>query len=105
MSKRWQRKFYDPISLPTADLVTLMDAGDYITNLTTKESALPMASGDRGPDSVRPRRPAQVQREPTKANDLRTEAGCTMRPCTKQRVKHESNLCAVVKLADCKHTE
>jgi hypothetical protein len=36
----WQRKFDDPIPLPDGrKLVTLKDAGDYITNLPKKESA------------------------------------------------------------------
>jgi hypothetical protein len=38
----WQRKFDDPIPLPDGRmLVTLKDAGDYITSLQKKESALP----------------------------------------------------------------
>jgi hypothetical protein len=38
----WQRKFDDPIPLPDGRmLVTLKDAGDYITSLPKKESALP----------------------------------------------------------------
>ena len=38
----WQRKFDDPIPLPDGrTLVTLKDAGNYITSLPKKESALP----------------------------------------------------------------
>ena len=38
----WQRKFEDPIPLPTGrKLVTLRDAADYITGLPKKESDLP----------------------------------------------------------------
>jgi hypothetical protein len=38
----WQCKFDDPIPLPDGRmLVTLKDAGDYITSLPKKESAMP----------------------------------------------------------------
>ena len=38
----WQRKFEDPIPLPSGkELVTLRDAADYITSLPKKESDLP----------------------------------------------------------------
>jgi hypothetical protein len=38
----WSRKFDDPIPMPDGrTLVTLMDAGDYITSLPKKESGLP----------------------------------------------------------------
>jgi hypothetical protein len=38
----WQREFEDPIPLPDGRmLVTLGDAGNYITSLPKKESALP----------------------------------------------------------------
>ena len=38
----WQRKFEDPIPLPSGKaLVTLRDAADYITSLPKKESDLP----------------------------------------------------------------
>ena len=40
--KGWQRVFDDPIPLPDGrTLVTLRDAGDYVTALPKKESALP----------------------------------------------------------------
>ncbi|QDW38991.1 hypothetical protein FFI89_018675 [Bradyrhizobium sp. KBS0727] len=44
MAEGWQRKFRDgPIDLPDGrSLVTLKDAGDYITKLPKKESALPV---------------------------------------------------------------
>jgi hypothetical protein len=42
----WQRKFEDPIPLPTGrQLVTLKDAADYIMKLPKKES--PCRNGKR----------------------------------------------------------
>jgi hypothetical protein len=49
----WQREFEDPIPLPDGRmLVTLGDAGNYITSLPKKESALPgMASRNPSADA------------------------------------------------------
>ena len=56
----WSRAFDDPITLPGGDqLITLLDAGNYITGLSKAEQqfdewqaaieALMMAAEDRGP--------------------------------------------------------
>ena len=56
----WKRPFEDPVTLPTGrQLVTLLDAGNYIASLPRKEhesdpwqaaiEALIMAAEDRGP--------------------------------------------------------
>jgi hypothetical protein len=60
MATGWKRSFDDPIELPDGrNLVTLEDAGDYITNLSKAEQqldewqaaieALIMAAENRGP--------------------------------------------------------
>lgn len=56
--KGWQRRFYEPIALPAGgELVTLRDAGNYITALPAKVSSQPhwqtaarelMMSAERG---------------------------------------------------------
>jgi hypothetical protein len=55
-NKGWQRKFDDPIPLPGGrKLVTLRDAGDYITKpVEERVRRATMANGDRGSNAVYP---------------------------------------------------
>jgi hypothetical protein len=54
MAKGWSREFEDPIDLPDGrTLITLEDAGNYITKLPKAEHSAPEWQDDGSPDTRR----------------------------------------------------